>query len=125
MIIRAAALVGLVLLSSACGDQEAGDATRLATQFHDSVRQKDFPSACGLLSPDVRESLDNCPQALAEADLPEAAGAATAQVFGQNGIVSWPSETVFVSRFPGGWKVIAAGCEPRAGKPYDCQVSGG
>jgi hypothetical protein len=125
VILRAAGAVAAVLLVSGCGDQAAGDVTRLAVQFHQAVQQHDFRGACELLSDEVRSSLDDCATELAQADIPEASGGASAQVFGQNGIVSWPSDTVFVSRFPGGWKVIAAGCEPRLDRPYDCAVSGG
>jgi hypothetical protein len=34
-------------------------------------------------------------------------------------------DTVFLSRFPTGWKVTAAGCVPRPGRPYQCAVKGG
>jgi len=27
--------------------------------------------------------------------------------------------------FPGGWRVVAAGCQSRGERPYDCVVDGG
>ena len=34
-------------------------------------------------------------------------------------------DTVFLATFPGGWRVVAAGCTPRGDRPYDCTVAGG
>jgi hypothetical protein len=33
-------------------------------------------------------------------------------------------DTVFLARFDGGWRVMAADCSPRAEQPYECQVKG-
>jgi hypothetical protein len=34
-------------------------------------------------------------------------------------------DTVFLAAFPGGWRVVAAGCRPRGeAEPYDCAVEG-
>ena len=32
---------------------------------------------------------------------------------------------LFLSQFPDGWKVVAAGCIPQPGRPYQCTVEGG
>jgi hypothetical protein len=32
---------------------------------------------------------------------------------------------VFLAAFPGGWRVVAAGCTPRGDRPYDCTLQGG
>jgi hypothetical protein len=48
-------------------------------------------------------------------------------VFGHDAIVRFSGDTVFLARFPEGWRVTAAGCQPGPSdqKPYDCTVSGG
>jgi hypothetical protein len=125
VIIKAAALA-LLLATAACGGgQAADDATEAATRFEQAVHSKDFGAACALLSPEVQQSLDDCAAELKDAELPATSGAAASAVYGQNGIVRWPTDTLFVSRFPGGWRVIAAGCVSRPDRPYDCSVSGG
>lgn len=32
---------------------------------------------------------------------------------------------LFLSQFAGGWKIVAAGCRPRTGHPYQCLIKGG
>jgi hypothetical protein len=32
------------------------------------------------------------------------------------------AQTVFLSRYDGSWKVVAAACRPVAGQPYDCSI---
>ncbi|UYQ65090.1 hypothetical protein [Streptomyces peucetius] len=34
-------------------------------------------------------------------------------------------DTLFLSRFPDGWKVMAAGCTPQQDRPYQCEIKGG
>jgi hypothetical protein len=123
--IKKAGLVLVAVLTTGCGDGPAADdAAQLAAQFEEAVQGKQFGAACRLLSPDVQQSLDDCEQELQDAALPTVSGVADTAVYGQNGVVRWPTETVFVSRFPGGWRVIAAGCTPRQDRPYDCAISG-
>jgi hypothetical protein len=38
--------------------------------------------------------------------------------------VSFDGDTAFLTRMPGGWRVVAAGCRPRADDLYDCAVKG-
>lgn len=46
-------------------------------------------------------------------------------VFGTQAMVRVGDGATFLARFPDGWKVMAAACEPRPAKPYDCSISGG
>jgi hypothetical protein len=117
----------VLLILTGCGGSGATDAaTRAATAFQSAVQSGSFDEACALLSPEARRSLDDdCEKALKEAEIEEATGTPRTEVHGQNGLVRWPDEAVFVSRFPGGWRVIAAGCRHRDDRPYDCSVSGG
>jgi hypothetical protein len=34
------------------------------------------------------------------------------------------ADTLFLTKVAGGWRVSAAGCTAREGRPYDCEVSG-
>ncbi len=44
--------------------------------------------------------------------------------FGTMAQVRWGDEAVFLTRLPGGWRVLATGCAPRGDAPYDCAVKG-
>ncbi|MEU1117626.1 hypothetical protein [Streptomyces sp. NPDC005879] len=46
-------------------------------------------------------------------------------VFGRQARAVTDRDTLFLSSFPGGWKVTAAGCTPRPEKPYQCLIKGG
>jgi hypothetical protein len=38
--------------------------------------------------------------------------------------VRFTGDTIFLAKFPDGWKVRGAGSEPRTELPYDCEVEG-
>jgi hypothetical protein len=40
-------------------------------------------------------------------------------------MVRLSGQAVFLAMFPGGWRVVAAGCQSRGERPYDCVVDGG
>jgi hypothetical protein len=46
-------------------------------------------------------------------------------VYGRQARAVLASDTLFLSQFSDGWKIVAAGCEPRPGRPYQCSVKGG
>lgn len=46
-------------------------------------------------------------------------------VYGNQARAVLAADTLFLSRFPDGWKVTAAGCEERPDKPYQCEIKGG
>ncbi|WP_411574972.1 hypothetical protein [Streptomyces fradiae] len=48
----------------------------------------------------------------------------TTDVYGHQGRVVLEHDPYFVTWFPDGWKVRAAGCVPRPERPYDCRVAG-
>jgi hypothetical protein len=125
------AVAGVVTLCGCAdvGSREAaaGDtAVRLLT----AVAGKDGTAACAILAPDTVAELEQsagkpCAQAVLDADLPAPSGVSGADVYGQWAQVRLAGETVFLAVFPGGWRVIAAGCEPRQSRPYDCTLQGG
>jgi len=64
-----------------------------------------------------------CVQSLPKLELPTGA-VGQVEVWGDNGQVRLDSGVLFLARFKAGWKVTAAGCQPRQDKPYDCDVEG-
>ena len=66
-----------------------------------------------------------CPQGLFDEGLRAVRDPTEARVFGTMAQVRYRSETVFLTRFRDGWKVMAAGCTPAAAERYDCRIQGG
>lgn len=123
----------LTLLVTGCAgrgsaeDQAAADA---ATQFLAAVGTAP-ESGCDLLAPATLEQLESdgeqCGEALGEVASSGSPGSGEPRVdvYGRDAMVRWGGATLFLARFDDGWRVTAAGCEPR-GKdlPYDCTIEG-
>jgi hypothetical protein len=127
-VIAAAALAG-------CSGADPAAPERAATSFEQAVAAADAEAACALLSPAVRAAVGedaggSCPDALRESPPPSSSpDVVRASRYGRQAVVVTAADTLFLSEFADGWKVIAAGCtrEPGAGngKPYDCAISEG
>ena len=123
------ALLTLVLLAgcSPAGDR-ADAAADVATRLLTAVEAQDGGAACAVLAPGTVEELEAdgrpCAEAILEEDLPGPGRLAGADVYGQWAQVRLDGDTLFLAVFPGGWRVVAAGCTPRADRPYDCRVTG-
>ncbi|MWA08941.1 hypothetical protein [Streptomyces sp. BA2] len=129
-------LVAVLLASlSGCGSvQEREDSASAAVlRFQESLRTTDTTRGCAALAPGTRDELEQnaelpCPRALSDAGLPEAGTADEARVvdvYGRQARVVTNRDTLFLSSFPGGWKVTAAGCTERPAMPYQCLIKGG
>ena len=126
-------VLGLVLLGpSACAStgERAEAASAVAVRLLTSVKSGDGAAACAALAPDTAAELEKsaekpCAAAVLEEDLPAPAEVISADVYGQRAQVVLADDTVFLAMFPGGWRVVAAGCSPRADRPYDCTIQGG
>ena len=124
------ALAVLGFLSGGCGGSQYADATDTARAFYAAVSDKDGAAACDLLTPGTRDELEQssgkvCSTAILEELKPAAPrNGGDAEVYGVMAQVHWWDETVFLTRMPGGWRVLAAGCQPIEGDPYDCVVEG-
>jgi hypothetical protein len=123
----AAVLAGLL---SGCGSQGTSQAAAAAQDFARSVAQSREPAACRILAPDTRSELEQsegkpCAAALAATDLPDPGTLRSTRRYGTMSQAVFTNDTFFLSQFPGGWKVVAAGCEPRGDRPYDCTLQGG
>ncbi|MFE9462675.1 hypothetical protein ACFYNW_03170 [Streptomyces virginiae] len=127
------ALAGmLAVFLAGCGASGARvDGARDAGRaFEQALASRDYRAACGLLAPETRTQLEEdekqaCAKALEEQELPVPGAAAGAEVYGRQALVHAGGETLFLSQFTGGWRVVAAGCTPQEDKPYQCVVKGG
>ncbi|GIF78320.1 hypothetical protein [Asanoa siamensis] len=125
------AVAGSVLALAGCGGPGGREdaAAAVAVRLLDSVARGDGAGACATLAPetlaDLEKSADQpCAQAVLDEDLPAPGQVTTTNVYGQWAQVRLDTDTVFLAVFRGGWRVVAAGCEPREGKPYDCTLQG-
>jgi hypothetical protein len=107
-------------------DAVSGTAVRLLT----AARDGDGAGACEILAPDTAAELEqstgtSCAAAIVDQDLPAPAPVSRVDVYGQWARVVLADDTVFLAAFPGGWRVVAAGCRSRGERPYDCVLQGG
>lgn len=129
---RAVALVG-VLVAAASGCSEAQDraAAETAEQFYAAVESRDGAVACRLMAPRAGEELEQsagkpCDRAILQEDLPAGGSVGAAEVYGTMAQVTYGTDTVFLTRFDAGWRVVGSGCTP-AGRdvPFSCLVKVG
>ncbi|MGY1822673.1 hypothetical protein [Geodermatophilus sp. SYSU D00079] len=119
------ALVAAVSLSG-CADLQEQDVGGVAVAFEDPAG--DPAQRCALLAPATLAALESeasapCVDAIEQVPLP-GGGVEAVEVWGGNAQVRLGGDTVFLAETVTGWKVVAAGCEPRAEAPYDCEVEG-
>ncbi|MFF1409456.1 hypothetical protein ACFVX6_06600 [Streptomyces sp. NPDC058289] len=121
------------VLLGGCGAPEARvDGARAAGErFERALASGDQESACGLLAPETRGQLEQdegkaCREALGAEELPTAGAVRTTEVHGRQAMLRLVGDTMFLSQFDGGWKVVAAGCTPQGEQqPYQCVLKGG
>lgn len=126
-----AAALGIVLMATACSSAEE-DAGSAAENFYAALAARDGAAACSQLARRTLEELEKstgapCPQAVLEELAGAGAGDAEVAAYGEEARVRVGGDTAFLSLFPAGWRVVAAGCLHRPGDdaPYDCSVQGG
>jgi hypothetical protein len=123
------AAAGLLLVTG-CGASDDPVAAR-ARDFYGAIGAGDGARACADLAAEARSSLEEqegkpCEDAVLDEGLSEVSGRPAVKVYGSMAQVSFPSETAFLSRFDGGWRLTAVGCHPvRPGDPYDCAIEVG
>jgi hypothetical protein len=120
-----------VLVTAGCGSVDARGtaAAAAAGRMLSDVEAKDGAGACAVLAPDTVAELEEsagkpCAEAILDEDLPGPGTVTESNVYGQWAQVRLTSDTVFLGVFPGGWRVVAAGCTPRDQGPYDCALQG-
>ena len=124
---------GVVLLLGAltgCATGQEGEASATAAQFYRAVQDGDGAAACAVLAPRTKSELEksakkSCAQAILDDDIPAVDQPPGVEAFGTMAKLAYGSDTAFLVRFESGWRVMAAGCQDRPGRPYDCRLSGG
>lgn len=119
-----------VLVLSLCGCGTAGsehDARGSVQRFFASVSRHDGAGACHELSEEAASALEQsekspCGKAILSLGL-ATAPVVDVQVFMDSAQAKLQGGgAVFLDETPKGWKISAAGCKPRAGKPYWCEL---
>ncbi|WP_229864777.1 hypothetical protein [Streptomyces spinoverrucosus] len=126
-----ASLLGLALGGCGSAGERSVDASAAATEFERLLSSADFKGLCAALAPETRSELaesekTSCAEAIAAQDIPFGGAVRKVDVYGRQARVVLESDTLFLSQFRDGWKVVAAGCTPRSGGlPYQCTIKGG
>jgi hypothetical protein len=115
---------------SGCGRPSVPGPRQAASDFEKAVQARHGDSACRALAPSTKSELRQsegtpCPTGVLKLHLPTAGSVQHVQVFGTMALVRFTRDTMFVSRFHHGWRVLAAGCRSVPGHPYDCDLQGG
>jgi hypothetical protein len=119
----------LLLILVGCSSTSSGEAQSAAARFYDAYRGHDGAAACALLAPATRAEVESasgksCADGLLEEKL-SGTNPRHASVYGDQAQVLMSGDTVFLAKFPLGWRVVAVGCTPVREKPYDCDVEAG
>ncbi|MES5818083.1 hypothetical protein [Streptomyces sp. RG80] len=123
-------LCGLGLAGCDSAGERESAASAAATGFERLLRSDDTAGLCAALAPETRSEVEEsekeaCEKAIASQDIPLGGDIRGTDVYGRQARVVLESDTLFLSRFTDGWKVVAAGCVPRPGQPYQCVIKGG
>ncbi|MFE5861496.1 hypothetical protein ACFQ77_13175 [Streptomyces virginiae] len=124
---------GVAALLSGRGASAARvDGARAAGErFERALASGHHEAACRLLAPETRGQLEQdqkkaCGEAMGEEELPQAGAVRATEVYGRQAMLRLVGDTLFLSQFSGGWKVVAAGCTPQGEQqPYRCVLKGG
>jgi len=132
--VRGTVLLALLLaalgLNGCAGQLRSEDAAvEAAARFADALRAGDGDAACEVLAASTVSELEEssgkpCAAAVLEEVQPPTLSGRT-DVYGTAAVVRARTGPVFVSRFAGGWRVVAVECTPAPPGPYDCAVQGG
>ncbi|MET7656108.1 MULTISPECIES: hypothetical protein [unclassified Streptomyces] len=127
-----AVAVVLAAAVGACGTvSERRDQVRdAAAAFEEALDEGAYDRVCAALAPGTVEELEQsagrpCARALGEEAPPPGGALRSADVHGNEARAVLTEDTLFLSRFNDGWKVVAAGCEQVPDQPYRCGIKGG
>jgi hypothetical protein len=123
------AVVAVVSSTAACQSSADPRPRDVASAFQRAVEAADGAAGCDLLAPGTKSELEQsagkpCRDALPGESLPAAGAVRDVATFGTMAQVRFAEDTLFLAEFRDGWKVVAAGCSPVRGHPYDCVLQG-
>jgi hypothetical protein len=122
---RLLVVAALALVTAGCAAARSDDAADVARSWFAAIRAGDGQAACDLLAPEAARTVESggepCANALLALDLP-VGSVREVQVWGEAAQVRAGEDTLFLTNLAAGWRVTAAGCAPRTGRPYDCDV---
>ena len=128
--VTAAALGVLALGCASCGTSPSErDASRSVERFYSALGARDGAAACRQLSPDAASALETsegkpCERAVLSLTLRQSP-VRGASVWVTSAQVTLRSGTAaFLDQVGDRWVIGAAGCRPRPGQPYDCELEG-
>jgi len=123
---QAAVAMAAAAGTAGCAAAAEPAVTAVAERFAGALARHDGPAACALLTDDARHDAETfgraCPAQLAT--LPDPGAVQRVEVWGGSAQVHLAGDTVFLLRFPDGWRVSAAGCTAQGEAPYRCEVRG-
>ncbi|MFD9564218.1 hypothetical protein [Streptomyces sp. NPDC059994] len=130
MAVMVAGAVAVVLCGCGAPAARLEGARQAGRAFEQAIAHANYPRACGLLAPQTRQQLEEdqhqpCVAALRGEDLAAAGEVRGTQVYGRQALLLLRKDTLFLSQFEDGWKVVTAGCTPQGDKPYRCSLKGG
>ncbi|MFG3029150.1 hypothetical protein ACGFZJ_11585 [Streptomyces sp. NPDC048253] len=110
--------------------QRRDDVRDTAAVFEQALSEGAYDRACAVLAPATVEELERsagspCAEAVREESLPAGGAPQRTDVYGNQARAVLVSDTLFLSHFSSGWKVVAVGCEPQPTRPYQCRIEGG
>jgi hypothetical protein len=125
---RASGALLAVVVATACQSSQESPSRGAAESFYGAIAAQDGRTACDLLTPATRSELEksagkHCEEAVLE-ELDPVEGTPSVDVYGTMAQARYDGETAFLTRFPDGWRVVAAGCTPAEADRYDCSVKG-
>lgn len=126
----ALAAAALAVTLSACSTVHEQAVMSTVDAFYGALGSGNGKAACALLAPDTRSELEQssktpCDRAILEEGVPHPGVRRALSVFGTMAQVRFTHDTMFLSRFNDGWRVMATTCKPMPGDPYSCSVKGG
>jgi hypothetical protein len=124
---RILAVLCVLLVAGCAGDAREDSAGQAAQRFTTAISSGDLAAACVMLAPLTRDDLLNdaadCAEALGSEQLP-ASPVGEVSIWGDRAQVRTDTDVLFLAEFEDGWRVVAAGCQPRGELPYRCRVNG-
>jgi hypothetical protein len=122
LVVAAAGITG----AAGCAAAAEPTVAAVAGRFADALAGHDGAGACALLTDDAQHDVAtfgrSCSAQLAT--LPDPGAVGQVEVWGDTAQVHLARDTLFLLRFPDGWRVSAAGCTPDGDAPYRCEVRG-